>query len=307
VRTTLATLLAGLTLACTTAAPTVAPSPYADTLVATASGDGTFAQLSELNRVTQAHGGNRATGQPGYDAAVGHVVGVLQAAGWRVTTPEFTLGEHTYRNVIAQTATGVPDRVVMAGAHLDSVPEGPGINDNGTGVATLLEIATRMGGSPPVTGAVRLAFWGAEEIGFEGSQGYVDDLAPAEREAIDLYLNLDMTASPNAGYFVQGPEPAADDLAGRLTTLGAAPDRLDFDGTSDYAPFVDAGVPSAGLLAGDADEKSPDQAKRWGGTAGEVFDRCYHTACDDLDNIDRTALDRFTDAAAGSLAALSTG
>ncbi|WP_181783053.1 M20/M25/M40 family metallo-hydrolase [Pseudonocardia pini] len=303
-RTTLVALFAGLTLACTTAAPTVAPSPYADTLVATASGDGTFAQLSELDRVTRANGGNRATGEPGYDAAVDHVVAVLQKAGWRVTTPEFTLGDRRYRNVVAQSATGAPDRVVMAGAHLDSVPEGPGINDNGSGVATLLEIATRMGGSPPVAGAVRLAFWGAEEIDFEGSQGYVDALAPAEREAIDLYLNVDMTASPNPGYFVQG---RGDDLAARLTALGAVPDRLDFDGTSDYAPFVDAGIPSAGLLAGDAEEKSADQAERWGGTAGEVFDRCYHTACDDLDNIDRTALDRFTDAVAGSLAALSTG
>ncbi|GAA4556120.1 M20/M25/M40 family metallo-hydrolase [Pseudonocardia xishanensis] len=308
-RTTLVTLLACLTLACTTAAPTTvpaaAPSPYAEALVAQTSGDGTYAQLGELDRLTRENGGNRATPGPGYAAAVDHVATVLRGAGWDVTTPEFGLDGRTYRNVVAQTRTGDPGRVVMAGAHLDSVEDGPGINDNASGVATLLEIATRMGGSPPVTGAVRLAFWGAEEIDFEGSQGYVDGLA--ERDAIALYLNLDMTASPNPGYFVQGDGPATADLVARFAALGVQADRIDFDGTSDYAPFVDAGIPSGSLLAGDALDKTPDQARRWGGTAGRVFDACYHTACDDLRNIDRTALDRFTDVTAGSLAALATG
>lgn len=310
VRTTVVTLLAGLTLACTTAAPTiaptaVAPSPYADALITQTSGEGTYTQLSELSRVTSANGGNRATGAPGYDAAVDHVVGILQAAGWEVTTPEFTLNGRKHRNVVAQTRTGDPNRVIMAGAHLDSVEEGPGINDNGSGVATLLEIATRMGGSPPVTGAVRFAFWGAEEIDFEGSQGYVDTVA--DQDAIALYLNLDMTASPNPGYFVQGDGPATEDLVARFAALGVEADRIEFDGTSDYAPFVDADIPSGSLLAGDSLEKTSSQAAKWGGTAGQVFDGCYHTACDDIGNIDRTALDRFTDVTAGSIAALATG
>lgn len=308
VRTTVVALLAGLTLACTTAAPTVAPpvaaSPYADQLVAQVSGDGTYAQLSELSRVTEASGGNRATPGPGYAAAVEHVAGVLRTAGWDVTTPTFTLEGREYPQVVAQTRTGDPNRVVMAGAHLDSVEEGPGINDNASGVATLLEIATRMGGSPPVAGSVRVAFWGGEEIDFNGSQGYVDTLA--DPEAIRLYLNLDMTASPNPGYFVQGDGPATGDLIARFGALGVEADRIDFDGTSDYAPFVEADIPSGSLLAGDSLEKTAAQAQRWGGTAGQVFDGCYHTACDDLSNIDRTALDRFTDVTAGSLAALAT-
>ncbi len=47
-------------------------------------------------------------------------------------------------NVIAQTKTGSTDNVVMVGAHLDSVPEGPGINDNGSGWPRVLETALQM-------------------------------------------------------------------------------------------------------------------------------------------------------------------
>ncbi|MCE0767146.1 M28 family peptidase [Pseudonocardia kujensis] len=307
-RTGVAALLAGLAVACSAAAPTSltpVPSAFADQLVAQVSGDGTFARLGELQRIADANGGNRATGRPGYDASVDHVAEVLRAAGFDVTTPSFTFRDTQYRNVVAQTRTGDPGQVLLAGAHLDSVRDGPGINDNGTGVATLLEIATRMGGSPPVGRAVRFAFWGAEERDFEGSQGYVDSLSAADRRTIALYLNLDMTASPNAGYFVQGDEPASRDLAARLTALGAAPDTMKFDGTSDYAAFVDAGIPGAGLLAGDEQIKTAEQAAKWGGSAGQVFDGCYHTACDTLDNVDRTALDRFGDATAGTLASLA--
>jgi Iap family predicted aminopeptidase len=83
-------------------------------------------------------------------------------------------------NVIAESPGGNGESVVMAGGHLDSVAGGPGINDNGSGVATLIEIAEALGLDPP--GArVRLAFWGAEELGLLGSRRYVRSLAPDER------------------------------------------------------------------------------------------------------------------------------
>ncbi|MGE3287024.1 MAG: M28 family peptidase, partial [Pseudonocardia sp.] len=110
--------------------------------------------------------------------------------------------EITSRNVVAQTTTGDAGEVVMAGAHLDSVPEGPGINDNGSGVALLLETAVRLGGAPAVANAVRFAFWGAEEVGLVGSTRYVEGLTDVERARITAYLNVDMAASPNAGYLV---------------------------------------------------------------------------------------------------------
>jgi aminopeptidase S len=134
-----------------------------------------------------------------------------------------------------------------------------------------------------------------------------------------LYLNLDMLASPNAGYFVQGGEgrrsaqtgPAgsvavAQVLIKQLAAVGVTAEPTTFDGASDYAAFVDAGVPSAGILAGDGNEKSTREAQAWGGRAGEVYDRCYHSACDRLDNLNRTALDRNTDAVAGTLAHFAT-
>ncbi|WP_214367478.1 M20/M25/M40 family metallo-hydrolase [Pseudonocardia sp. H11422] len=224
------------------------------------------------------------------------------------------------RNLVAQTRTGSRERAVMAGAHLDSVPGGPGINDNGTGAAALLEIAQRLGSSPAVANAVRFAWWGSEEAALDGSKHYVETLSEDDREQIALYLNLDMLASPNAGYFVQGGSgrsaesgpsgsaAVAQAVAARLAATGVIAETIGFDGSSDYDAFVQAGIPSGGVLAGDAERKTPDQAARWGGRADEAFDPCYHQACDRLEALDRTALDRYTDAVAGTLAhfALST-
>jgi Zn-dependent M28 family amino/carboxypeptidase len=225
--------------------------------------------------------------------------------------------------VVAQTATGSPDNVVMAGAHLDSVPEGPGINDNGSGTAALLETAVRLGGAPAVANAVRFAFWGAEEQGLIGSTAYVQELSDADRQKIALYLNLDMVGSPNAAYLAYdgddsdragsgpGPEGSATVervLLEQLAATGVTGAGTDFDGRSDYGPFIAAGIPSGGLFTGAEEPKTAEQAQRWGGTAGQPYDRCYHQACDRIDNIDRTALDRNADATAGTIArfALST-
>ena len=283
--------------------------------------EGAEPHLQALQRIADQNGGNRASPGPGYEASVDYVAGVLRAAGWEVSTPTYPVtveetGEQiTLRNVIAQTRTGDPGRVVMAGAHLDSVPAGPGINDNGTGVAALLEIATGLGGSPPVTNAIRFGFWGSEEVDLNGSTEYVQGLSDADRQDLLLYLNLDMLASPNPGYFVQGGVGEDSDETGpsgssevarvlveQLAAAGVTAETTEFDGESDYAAFVDAEIPSGGVLAGDAQGKSAEQVQEWGGRAGEDFDRCYHSPCDRVDNVDRTAMDHFTDAVAGTLA-----
>ena len=234
-----------------------------------------------------------------------------------------TIEERASRNVVAQTTTGNPDNVVMAGAHLDSVPAGPGINDNGSGTAALLETAVRLGGAPAVANAVRFAFWGAEEEGLIGSTRYVAGLSEADRQKVSLYLNLDMVGSPNAAYLAYdgdnsdnegagpGPEGSATVervLLEQLAATGVTGEGTDFDGRSDYGPFIDAGIPAGGLFTGAEEVKTAEQAQRWGGTAGQPYDRCYHQACDRTDGIDRTALDRNTDAVAGTIArfALST-
>ncbi len=213
------------------------------------------------------------------------------------------------RNVIAQTKTGSTQNVVMVGAHLDSVPEGPGINDNGSGVAAVLETALQMGTSPPVQNAVRFAFWGAEELGLVGSQKYIQSLDENALKDIALYLNFDMLASPNPGYFTydgdQSTPPAPDEgpprvpegsagiertLVAYLTIAGKTAEDTSFDGRSDYDFFTKAGIPSGGLFSGAEENKSAEQARLWGGEADVPFDPNYHKPTDTLQHIDRTAL-----------------
>ncbi|MGH4013627.1 MAG: M28 family metallopeptidase [Pseudonocardiaceae bacterium] len=218
------------------------------------------------------------------------------------------------RNVIAQTRTGRTDNVVMAGAHLDSVEKGPGINDNGSGTAALLETARQLGGNPKVHNAVRFAWWGAEELGLLGSKAYVAALAPEQQQDIALYLNFDMVGSPNAAYFVYDGDDSDAEGAGPgpfgsaqieaafvdyLTGRRHVPvEGTDFSGRSDYGPFIAVGIPSGGLFTGAEGIKTPEQAAKWGGSGGVAYDPCYHQACDTLGNVDRTALERNSDAVA---------
>ena len=214
--------------------------------------------------------------------------------------------DHT-RNVIAQTRTGSPHDVVMAGAHLDSVKAGPGVNDNGSGVAAVLETAVQLGSSPNVRNAVRFAFWAAEEEGLVGSTKYVKTLDVEALRDIALYLNFDMLASPNPGYFTYDGDQSAPPtdsvprvpegsagierlLAEYLDRAGKPPRDTTFDGRSDYDAFTQAGIPAGGLFAGAEDRKSADEAKIWGGTANEPFDPNYHQKSDTFDHLDRTAL-----------------
>ncbi|MFD2418210.1 M28 family metallopeptidase [Amycolatopsis pigmentata] len=245
-------------------------------------------------------------------------------AGAQVTLELRQLREsRTSYNVVAETKTGRKDNVVMAGAHVDSVPAGPGINDDGSGSATLLEIALRLGGSPKVANAVRFGFWSAEELGLIGSTYYVDSLSFDQQLDIALYLNFDMIASPNAGYFVYdgddsdhtgaGPGPYGSTqieqtFTGYLNGHGVATEGTDFDGRSDYGEFIAVGIPSGGLFTGAEGIKTADQATKWGGKAGTAYDPCYHQLCDNLGNLDYVALDRNADAAAYAIGtyALST-
>ena len=282
--------------------------------------------LQALQKIADEHGGNRASGTAGYDASVEYVVRVLRDAGFKASTPTYDAsgwdGEGAsgaQRNVIAQTRTGDPGHVVMIGAHLDSVEDGPGIVDDGSGVASLLEIATQLGADPSVQNKVRFAFFGGEENGAEGSSGYVEGLSAADRKKIKLYLNVDMVASPNGGYFVQGgkgsdPETAGPAgsatigrvLADQLAKTGVTnPEIIEFVG-DDESPFIEAGIPVGGAENGDAEEKTRRQARAWGGQAGEVYDPCYHEACDTIDNVNRNVLNHYMRALAGTVAHFAT-
>ena len=206
----------------------------------------------------------------------------------------------------------------MAGAHLDSVQAGPGINDNGSGSAALLEIAEQMAKVKPQN-TVRLAWWGAEESGLIGSREYVAGLSQTEKDRIALYLNFDMVASPNYIFMVydgdqsgftapvvvpQGPRRSRTSSRAYYTKVGQPYDDAEFSGRSDYQAFILAGIPR-GLFTGAEVVKSQVQEDIWGGVAGESFDQCYHQACDTLDNLSVEALDVNIDAIATAVLAYS--
>jgi Zn-dependent M28 family amino/carboxypeptidase len=215
-------------------------------------------------------------------------------------------------NVLAEKTGANDENVVMAGAHLDSVLAGPGINDNGSGSAAILETAIQMAKVKP-TNTVRFAWWGAEESGLVGSTNYVNGLSQAEKDRIALYLNFDMIGSPNyiqmvydsdeSGFEAPVPVPpgsiAIEDLFESFYTLSNEPyDDAEFSGRSDYQAFINNGIPAGGLFTGAEVPKTAEQQAIWGGTVGAQYDPCYHLACDTFANNNLHALTINADAVA---------
>ena len=263
--------------------------------------DATKAHLDALQGIADSNGGNRATGTQGYQASVDYVKGKLDAAGFTTSVQEFETPYGTSSNVIAELPGTAPEHVVMFGSHLDSVDAGPGINDNGSGTAGVLQTALSYAASgEKPTSTVRFAFWGAEEQGLYGSSHYVDSLSSTDRDAIDAYVNFDMIASPNPGYFVYDDNANGNSVRDALTAhydeVGIPWEYTDPQGRSDHAAFIDAGIPTGGVYSGGEETKTQEQAGKWGGEAGAEFDPCYHQSCDGIDNIDLDALDKNTDA-----------
>jgi Zn-dependent M28 family amino/carboxypeptidase len=242
-----------------------------------------------------------------------------------LTTSTLSEDRQTW-NVLADTRGGRADRTVVVGAHLDSVLAGPGINDNGTGTATILEVAEQLarldrgghhghgrnrGHGNGLPNRVRFAWWGAEEAGLLGSTHYVESLSEQQRSKIALNLNFDMVGSPNPVRFVYDGDGSDTETAGPAGSdrieaefvrwfqrQGLATAPTAFDGRSDYGPFIDAGIPAGGLFTGAEGVKTEEEAATFGGTAGEPYDPCYHQACDTRDNLDEEVLDQMADAVA---------
>jgi Zn-dependent M28 family amino/carboxypeptidase len=221
-------------------------------------------------------------------------------------------GEATSFNVLGESTAGKEDNVIMVGAHLDSVNQGPGIQDNGSGSAAILEVALQMAKVKP-RNKVRFAWWGAEESGLVGSTFYVNNLTQEEQDDIALYLNFDMIGSPNHVFFIYdgddsdgvgtgpGPEGSAqieELFESYYMELDLPFKGTDFSGLSDYGPFIAVGIPAGGLFTGAGGVKTEEEADLWGGTAGDQYDPCYHLACDTFDNINLNAYDVNSDAVA---------
>jgi Zn-dependent M28 family amino/carboxypeptidase len=255
-------------------------------------------------------------GQPGRDGLISMigdatgltipVVGATAATGENLyatpgstvtVTVDYTTETRVAYNVFAETAIGNDANTVMAGAHLDSVQDGAGINDNGSGSAALLETAIQMSKTKP-NNTVRFAWWGAEEEGLLGSEYYVENLSDEEADDISLYLNFDMIGSPNyffgvydgdnsggtapEGFIPEGSAEIEDVFEGFYADRGLPHQDTDFSGRSDYGPFIAIGIPAGGLFTGAEGIKTVDEAALYGGLPGEASDPCYHAPCDNL-------------------------
>lgn len=220
-------------------------------------------------------------------------------------------GRRRTHNVLAEAAADDESPLIMVGAHLDSVPEGPGINDNGSGSAAVLEAALQL--SPQARHGVRFAFWGAEERGLIGSRHHVGALPEEARRHIAVYINLDMVGSPNFMRFVQ-TSSATSELAGivRRELVAdihahdlAVEERSGGRYGTDDSSFSEKGIPTVGLYTGAGAAKSEAQAGVFGGTAGRPYDPCYHRACDTVENINREVLEQNTRALVHALNAVT--
>ncbi len=223
-------------------------------------------------------------------------------------------GIATSYNVLAESRSGDDENVVMVGAHLDSVDDGPGINDNGSGSSAILEVALQMADAR-LNNKVRFAWWGAEESGLVGSTFYIAELSQGEIDDIALYLNFDMIGSSNFARFIYdgdgstfpevGPPGSAaiekfyEDF---YMDRGLASEPTRFSGRSDYGPFIAAGIdiPAGGLFTGAEGIKTEAQVALYGGTEDEQYDPCYHLACDTFDNVNLDVLSLNADAVAAS-------
>ncbi|MFF0387701.1 M28 family peptidase [Kitasatospora sp. NPDC004615] len=268
----LATRLLGVALALSAVAAAAPAEGVAAAAAPTVSERDVMPHLSALQRIADRNGGNRAHGTRGYTESVSYVRNALDRAGFRTELRRFDHDGRAGYNLIADWPGGDPNHVLLTGAHLDSVDQGPGINDNGSGAATVLTTALQVAKARLKPARhLRFAWWGAEEPGLFGSADYVNSLSADGRKAIDLYLNFDQTGSKNTQqWLVVQDGPQADEAAGQaFASWFAARGHATFDigvGGSDNESFGKAGIPSSGFSTGISD--------------------CIHEACDNLANVD---------------------
>ncbi|TDD85231.1 M28 family peptidase [Actinomadura rubrisoli] len=269
------------------------------------------AHLQQLQTIATSNGGTRRSTGAGYLGSVSYIEQKLKAAGFTVTRQACSSGcsGGAGPNLIADWPGGNENNVYMFGAHLDSVSAGPGINDNGTGSSAQLEVALQLAqAKPTMLNHVRFGWWTDEEQGLRGSKYYVSRLSAADRSKIKGYFNFDMVGSPNPGYFIDDiNSPTAKNLKEYFDSIKVPTEEV-AECCSDDGSFRNAGIPTTFLFTGAPATKTAAQAQKWGGTANQAFDRCYHQSCDSYpNNVHTVALDRCSDAIAYALWKVAVG
>jgi hypothetical protein len=234
----------------------------------------------------------------------------------------------TTSNVLCETREGDDNNIIMMGAHADSVPEGPGLVDNGSGTSSLLHLFLKMyetGFNKKLVNKVRFGWWGAEEIGLHGSRYYTRTLKAnnTEFKKVVVYSNFDMLGSPNyIPYILRGdsaPEPlrfGSRKIQGLYEEYFNSLPRYkkfykkyafkDMYARSDFKPFLDVGIHAGGLATGADVIKTVDDRQKFGGLANAQTDPCYHQSCDTIENVSMEILTSLTECAAHVLNILGT-
>lgn len=124
--------------------------------------------------------------------------------GYSVTTQDYTIDGRTWSNLeITRHGANRPDEIILIGAHYDSIVGSPGANDNGTGVAALLEMAHRFAGERPERTLRLVAFVNEEPPFFKtermGSRVYA---RAARRRGDDIRA---MFSLETIGYYSDAP------------------------------------------------------------------------------------------------------
>jgi Zn-dependent M28 family amino/carboxypeptidase len=233
-------------------------------------------------------------------------------------------------DISAETPGGDPTHVLQVGAHIDGVAAGPGINDDGTGTAMNLTIASqimKLGITPKYK--IRFGWFSGEEQGLFGSTFFVNQLNSLQTTQTLAMLDYDMIASTNWIPFMYVPNDATEPTlpaaqrAAEATLSKTHVDYLNsklnvkqvdypFDNRSDYAqwrrPSATRGVPATGFYTGAEGIKTAQQVTDnaastagTGGQAGIQADPCYHEWCDTVFNLSQYGLDEFTDVLAHSI------
>ncbi|KAJ2497744.1 hypothetical protein GGH96_004878 [Coemansia sp. RSA 1972] len=233
-------------------------------------------------------------------------------------------------NILCVGRSGDPRSTIVVGAHLDSVRGGPGINDNGSGSSSILEIQLTLAHTrfEPHNRLV-FAWWGAEEDGLLGSRHFAHVMARnwtnrwtareprVEWSDVALSLNFDMLASPNYIALVhngtdaprsarKGSQRIQRVFENYFARHQYAYEVTDMRGGSDFLPFVQNGVPAGGVLAGAGELKSIKERLVHGGLARAALDTCYHRDCDTLLNINIDALQKMSRAAMYAVSTLAS-
>ena len=271
--------------------PALGPSEQEATLIERMDSSNTLKHIDQLNRTP------RAWKSEGYDQAVDYVMQQLQAAGWDVKVEELETtgwaGRGKLRNVVAERRGTAPDgerKLVVAGAHLDSVRGAPGANDNASGSSTLIELAKSFNGID-TRNDIRLVWFDGEEAGLLGSKAHVKANA-ADTERTIAMVNMDMVGSQNgdvgASLGARTRSGLGDALKGVLlrTGLGGVV-RTETHSRSDHASFDGAGIPALDF-----------------GVSVRTINRddpFYHSPKDTLDKINPQVLEGYGDLIAVTL------